>query len=565
MNQMETDFENKIINNLENYKLTRPGFFSNISWKIILVIGLIFLAIIVFLLMIFRSFLTNNINDDLFLNILDIVYVLLIVNICIAIFTITNYYYRISKIGIVGPTGLNGTSGDRGLDTKCNIFKKRINTFKHETIPNNLKQRIKLNYIPPPQESYEIEQNKWHLCINNTVNEHKPSQIQHSPGLYNKTLTHSRCLKNSTCLKASNYKPPNNKPINGCIVNVDTENQIIHAIQFTYGDNTKLVGMNNTCSSITTPFKNKKDKLENYDKYIVDIKNSPPQHFTKQQLDTSYTPHSSSSGGILNYICNSTLFYKQYNIEYITFKAVDNNKYKLYGTAVNRDGKIVFKENYSPTHLCQSCGFNDDHQKFYNNCSNNNSLDKCINNNCIWKDNSANQCNIYNDKKQCINNSNICKYDDKTETCNGISKCEGESIGNYNLPFTEISSFKAPAGSAIYKIETFNTLDDGIKPGILKGIKFYCRDIITSEDVFIQDENGNKNYYISFGYDLDKTTSQFSNISLNSFTAPISITPTIKKDKIKYYPSFISSTSVLYNNLNIVGIEINSCVYYKSK
>jgi hypothetical protein len=583
MNKLEKDFkktetkimdkiDNKIINSLENYKDTRPSFFSNISWKIIITIGLILLAIIIFFLLIFRNFLKKNIKDELFLNILDIIYILLLVNICIAIFTITNYYYRTNKVGTIGPPGIQGKPGKRGLDKKCDIFSRRINKFEHEKVPENLLQRIKANFIPPHQVSAEMTPNKWYLCIDNKVDANNSSQIQHFAALYNKSLAYSNCLKNGTCLKVSRYAPPNNRPINGCIINVDNLNKIIHALQFTYEENLnpikniddiKLVGMNNTCSAIKKPFKNETDKKNNYDKYIAKILINE-QRFTKEQLDKIYTYHSENNGN-LNYICNVTDFYEQFNIAYISFKPIDDNYYEIYGTAIYKNGEIVFKENYKPIILCRSCKYSYDHQLFLSVCNDFNSIDKCINNNCIWKNNLASECNEYNEV-QCKNNSEICSYDTESKTCNGISKCEGESIGNYNLQFTEISSFKAPPGSAIYKIETYNTLDDGNKPGVLKGIKFYCRDIITSEDVLIKDENGNKNLYICFGYNIDDNIEKtnYLNVNVNSFTAPISSTPDNTKTIIKYYPSFISSTSVLYDNLNIIGLEINSCVYYKN-
>ena len=573
-----SSIDNKIINSIENYKSTKPSFLSNINWKIILVIGLILLAVIIFFLAIFRNFLKKNIKDDIFYNVLDIVYILLIVNIGISIFTITNYYYRISKVGVIGPPGIQGPTGNRGLDKKCNIFKKRINTFKNETPPKNLIQRFKNNYIPPPQTSDISEKNNWYLCIDSIVNKNKPDEIIHKRSSFSKLLTNSNCLNYGSCFKVSNYSPPNNKPITGCIINYDKRNNIIHAIQFTYDDdsislkkssfnNTKLVGIDNTCyelSQIINIDKENNTFSDNPEKYIIKTGESS-QEFTENELNQLYTPINKYDNNRLNFVCNNKDFYKQFNIAYISFKQSSKNKYKFAGTAIYKNGNIVFKENYIPKYLCKPCRFDEDQERFVNNCNAYDSdINKCVVNNCIWKDYTNNQCSYY-DEEKCGQFPNICKFDNSNNTCTGITRCEGGDIGNHYLPYTVTDSFKAPLGSAIYKIETYTTLDDGVVPGRLKGIKFYCRDIITSDDVFIKNSNGKENLNICFGYDIedDYDNTKFSNININSFTAPISVSH-LDDNKVNYYPSFISSTSVLYDNISIIGIEINSCVYYKN-
>lgn len=565
----DKDVDDSIINKLENYKATKSNYFSTINWKIILIASLIVLGIIIFGLILFRNFLKKNINDDLFLNILDIVYILLIVNICIGIFTITNLYYRINKIGPIGPPGKRGAPGKKGPDKKCNIFKKRINRFKKETIPKNLIQRIENAYIPPPQTSSE-DTNKWYICNSNMIQENDFSKTSQVPAIFSKSLTTSKCIENGSCLKVSKYSPPNNKPINGCIINVNTLNNIINAIQFTYDSSIipskihneiSLVGMNNTCSSLKSLFTSDNDKNNNIDRYI--IKSDTNYLFKKEELDNLYKFHS-KQGDILNYTCNSDGFFKQFNIAYVSFKP-HNNKYLLYGTAIYNKDKIVFKENHIPKYSCKSCKYDNDQERFVNDCSSYDTVNKCINNNCVWKDNRFNQCNLLNET-DCKDNAYLCQYDESNKKCIGISKCDGESIGNNTLSFTKTKSFKTPPRSAIYKIETFSTIDDGINPGELKGIRFYARDIITSDDVLIEDENGNKNFYIGFGYEptINKETAQFLNVYMNSFTAPVSVSSLNKESKLKYYPSFIGGTSVLYNNTNLIGLEINSCVYYKN-
>jgi len=46
--------EKEALNALENYKLTKPSFFSNIDWKVVLTIGIVILTIIIILLIIFN-------------------------------------------------------------------------------------------------------------------------------------------------------------------------------------------------------------------------------------------------------------------------------------------------------------------------------------------------------------------------------------------------------------------------------------------------------------------------------------------------------------------------------
>lgn len=576
LEKRETEFithaDNKIITNLENYKLKRPNFYSNLGWKFILITGLILLFIILAFLFIFRNFLKKNIKDDLFISILDIIYILLLTNLCIALFTITNYYYKSDNIGSLGPPGIEGKPGPTGLNKKCDIFKKRINRFKKETIPKNLQMRIKKNFIPPPQDDLSILKNKWLLCLDNKVDTQDYSKVQQYISSYERLLSPTNCLKNQSCQKISNYSPPNNKPINGCIVSIDKLNNIIHAIQFTYSDdhssnigNIKLVGMNETCYNLKYPFRDDKDKKNNYDRYISNnIKTT--QQFSKDDLDNIYSFHS-TRGELLNYTCNVKNFYKQYNIAYISFKKINNNLYTLAGTTVYKNGKETYMDGYGPTILCKSCEFDKDQQRFKNVCNTFNNINACVDNNCVWKNNNQSNCSLYdNNKEACVNYSDICNYNTTNQKCIGIQKCEGENVGNYNIPFTEIESFKAPVGSAIYKIVSYNKIDSDNVPGPLKGLRFYCRNIITGKDVIVQDSNGNDNYYIHFGYnpDTDNNNNMFSSITENSFTAPISSIPSLDKQKVKYYPGFIAATSILYNNLYVVGIEINNCSFYKN-
>ena len=72
----------------------------------------------------------------------------------------------------------------------------------------------------------------------------------------------------------------------------------------------------------------------------------------------------------------------------------------------------------------------------------------------------------------------------------------GDDYTNYD--------FKCQPNSAIYKMEVLSSPNrrfagGDFKPGIIKGIKFHCRDITTGKHTQIYDKNNNLNDFIILG------------------------------------------------------------------
>ena len=120
--------------------------------------------------------------------------------------------------------------------------------------------------------------------------------------------------------------------------------------------------------------------------------------------------------------------------------------------------------------------------------------------------------------------------------------------------------FKCQPNSAIYKIETISSSDRSfgkgdLKPGVLKGIKFYCRDITTGKHTQIYDKNNFLNDYIVIGKEPKPDEKRFK---YDSVQCDIHI-----DDKNRNYPGFISNINAIHGNYGINALGVNLCSYFK--
>lgn len=112
-------------------------------------------------------------------------------------------------------------------------------------------------------------------------------------------------------------------------------------------------------------------------------------------------------------------------------------------------------------------------------------------------------------------------------------------------------NFVCPSNSAIYKVESVSNNKN------IKGLKFYCQDIETGNDVQIIDSDNKKVDGFTFGKvpSEDDKFLYFKSVECN----PVQD----KNDEDKYYPTFISNVSGEYNIDSVKNLSFNKCSYFK--
>ena len=558
-----------------------------VDWKVVFFIGLFILVLVNVLLLLFYNFLRKNIQDDLFLNIYSIIAVLIVINFVLGLYTITRYYYKMKNMGSKGQPGIRGKVGRQGKNAECNIYKKKNYKMSTNKIPNDLRETIKL---PNLGSSHKQKPNQgWHTCFSEK-SIGPDDTIQRVPDLPYKIIGSSTCYNKSKCHKVDNITPPNNKPINGAIINYNKDS--INALQFTYDsniipkkdhNNNSLLTIDEMCKSLAKPFSSEEELMKNPDKYLINKENHPIKElaFTKSELDQLYRPGpTSDNNSYLNYVCKYPDFLKPYNIDYIVFtndqikinkgsevliESNNKDKYMLLGTQLLKSPKDLFIEGYYPTVTCKPCNFDKNRNEFVSVCNNKNK-EKCLDYGCIYGKKNM-KCS-FNSEDEC--KSQGCKWDGtkKSGNCLIPNKCGGGKVGNTEVPGSKTSNFSCPPYSAIYKIETFSSLDNNNDPGSLEGVKFYCRDIESGNDVMILNEEGVMEYSASFGNTINdganSLDANFNNIHKQEVKCGINIDEYKNPETgiKKQSPGFISECGLLYNDNNINGLIVNSCNYY---
>lgn len=111
-------------------------------------------------------------------------------------------------------------------------------------------------------------------------------------------------------------------------------------------------------------------------------------------------------------------------------------------------------------------------------------------------------------------------------------------------------NFVCPPNSAIYKVDSVSNNKN------IKGLKFYCQDIDTGENVSILDNDNKKVDGFTFGKNPreDDRLLYFKSVECNPIKA--------KNQDDKYYPTFISEVSGNYNLESVKNLSFSKCSYY---
>ena len=235
------------------------------NWKIVC----IFFSVLTLLALLFLVSLRDYFNTMANLELLDKYYTLFVfiifLNMALATYTISLYYYRISKPGIKGAKGRPGELGDKGDGSQCNIQTPRKHRFKLQKIPTVEKYNIDTDQIQNATLDFDRRniKPKWFNILpkndpKGTTNYKPPEKNvignKYSGCLTNKKLENKCKLNNGTDNQGigvieevynkhtdkTNVKY-STKPFNGAILNLDHNKQKttghINSLQFTYDKN----------------------------------------------------------------------------------------------------------------------------------------------------------------------------------------------------------------------------------------------------------------------------------------------------------------------------------------
>ena len=115
--------------------------------------------------------------------------------------------------------------------------------------------------------------------------------------------------------------------------------------------------------------------------------------------------------------------------------------------------------------------------------------------------------------------------------------------------------FKCPKGAGIFRIDAVYTSDKNSKESSgIKGLKFFCRNVKTGEDVLIRDKNENLQDSITYGIEPSKTSTG------NNKFASVECKIETGMDGNKRQ-SFISDVSAIAGN-RINALKVHTCKYY---
>lgn len=514
---------------------------NKIDYRVVLFLGALSTIIIGLGLYKFRGVLTSKTTDSDFLNIYDIFIVILLVNIIIATLVIANFYYRIRIKGVKGESGIRGKRGEKGENAKCNVYLPRLIKFKPEERPGkNIENVVDLSrnavsmddknkvygvhYGWFPVETKDLGNNVSCRDMKDEYDCNANDNCRYRNGKcfkkkkqdqLNTFMGSSGCLnstfENTKCFNTKSINMPKNKPINGAIVNSHVLEGDIKALQFMYDnsmipseetDNTTPLNLNEVCLNTS--------KLYNRARY-----NKKPSILENRFCETG------ESTGKCGKIENKNMCIDKncdwLNCEDIGDEAECNSIYK--------------------------CGYNSLKRK----CQPNQKTDL---NSGVCKDVYFSKCKKLSNKDDCLNSG--CFWDGKCHDTYYGKRTDDGDHENYD--------FKCPPNSAIYKIETISSSDrrfgkGDLKPGVIKGIKFHCRDITTGKHTKIYDKNNYLNDYIVIGKEPkpDEERYKYDSVQCNIHV----------DEKNRNYPGFISNISAVHGNYGINGLGVNLCSYFK--
>ena len=172
---------------------------------------------------------------------------IIIMNVVITCYIISNYKYIMSKPGIDGPKGNIGRRGDMGKNMGCDICSLKTRTFvKHKEISNDMNkvseyniENIKSKELLSDKDLYTSE-NKWAKINNINIDQMSvgdSSNICTEEVLRMKIDNKNLEIKNN-CIETGKIEAPTY--INGVITReIDSKNPSLFSLQYQYGEESK--------------------------------------------------------------------------------------------------------------------------------------------------------------------------------------------------------------------------------------------------------------------------------------------------------------------------------------
>lgn len=233
------------------------------NWKVVLAVFSTLTIIGLVLLITMRSYFSTIVQSEIFDKYYNIFVGILFLNMCLSTYTITLYYYRISKPGMKGPSGNYGDLGDPGKSVTCDLYSPKTRKFSLQKEVKPEKYLVNDSVIR--NATLDLDRRridpKWFNI--NTLREggYHASKNYESPRSHILGNKFSKCVDDNSCyIKNGNGNQGNGviegvynknsdtitkrysaKPFNGAIFNYELNHLKskgqINSLQFTYDKN----------------------------------------------------------------------------------------------------------------------------------------------------------------------------------------------------------------------------------------------------------------------------------------------------------------------------------------
>ena len=129
----------------------------------------------------------------------------------------------------------------------------------------------------------------------------------------------------------------------------------------------------------------------------------------------------------------------------------------------------------------------------------------------------------------------------------------------------EKHNFLCPPNSAIYRVDTVSD------PKGIRGLKFYCQDIISGKQVKALDNDNKEVSGVVFGVEPRPDTKTLNYQTTQCNSTKVKVYDTLKKNGNKknttyrkIIPTFFSDVGASSDNKNIKNVKFNKCSYYRN-
>jgi hypothetical protein len=248
---------------MTEYNVKRTDVQKYFNWKIVLVVFSTLTILALILLIKMKSYFSSKVNSELFDKYYSLFVAILFLNMCLSTYTISLYYYRISKPGMKGQTGKYGRLGDDGKSSTCDLYTPKQKRFKLEKEVKLDKYNVDINAVR--NATLDLNRRrvdpKWFNIVTNDKNSIHYSNTAQSPSKHILGNKFSKCLDDNKCTtnngngstgigvvegvynKNQDIIPErlSTKPFNGGIFNYElNDNKTrgkLNSLQFTYDKN----------------------------------------------------------------------------------------------------------------------------------------------------------------------------------------------------------------------------------------------------------------------------------------------------------------------------------------